>query len=108
MEVDIAALRRNSLFMLVTAAFLLVVCELNVILRLRKAVSLHGSDPTLYVLPLLLLIPLVFGLVTRRRLAKWEAGAAMSTAAAAQMGSDQSLLVMISYLLVMLATTMPR
>jgi hypothetical protein len=103
MEAYRSDLRRTSVLMLSVAAFTFVVCEMNVILRLRG----NSGKVTLSVLPLLLVLPLVTGLNLRRRIKQWEASGELGAAASAHINFLASALVFFSYMLFMMISN-PR
>jgi hypothetical protein len=72
-----------------------VICEFEMALRFPNVADRF----TAYMLPALLVFPVVNGWMTRQRLVKWEARGKISAAVAAQVASATSVLVLLVFVL---------
>ncbi|MGA7245823.1 MAG: hypothetical protein WBX19_21755 [Terracidiphilus sp.] len=95
--------RRNATLLIWAASFVLVVCELETVLWLRDLKGAESRDFVSYLIPFLLLLPLLIGWMTRKRVVKWETQSEISAAVAAKVNSVTGTLVFLGYLLFLLS-----
>ena len=84
------------------AAFMTAVAELSLIRRTWIGPGLHSIGLVAYILPAVLLFPLLIGYGLRRRILKWVTSGDLSPEMAARVGSGLSQLVLQSTICIFL------
>lgn len=95
----------NSVAFLIVAALQLFVCEVNLLVRLwRKGWGQTGFDRYLtpYLLPVVIVVPLVAALMQRRRFKRWEESGELPSATAAKINIETGVGAIGTYALIQL------
>ena len=102
MPAEQSTLQRSSQFSLYAGVFILIFCELQVVIQLWSKGGLHKLDFDFYLLPFLLPMPLLAVLALRRRLKLWQASGEVSLSAVGQINLNTGYLILLGYLLFMM------